>query len=164
MSRILRHLLMPRWWLRRSFPETSLRAIEEAIRAAERAHGGEIRFAIETSLDFRRLVAGETARARALAVFSKLRVWDTERNNGVLIYLLLADRDIEIVADRGLLGSVGQAEWDDICRSIEAELRAGRFEAGALAGVQQVAALIRRHYPARPDDRNELPDTPALLD
>lgn len=164
MNRMLRHLLMPRWRLRRSFPEATLRAIEDAIRAAERTHGGEIRFAIETSLDFRRLVAGETARARALAVFAKLRVWDTERNNGVLIYLLLADRDIEVVADRGLAGSVGQAEWDEVCRIMEAELRAGRFEAGAIAGVQRVAAAIRRHHPPRPDDRNELPDAPAVLD
>jgi uncharacterized membrane protein len=164
MNRVLRHLLTTRWRLRRSFPASSLQAIELAIRAAEREHGGEIRLAVETCLDLRRLLAGETARQRALDVFSRLRVWDTAGNNGVLIYLLLADNDIEIVADRGFNGLVSAAEWEAACRCMETEFRAGQFEAGALAGVRRVSALIARHFPRSEGDRNELPDRPTVID
>jgi uncharacterized membrane protein len=164
VKRMLRHLLIPRWRLYRYFPQGSLQAIEAAIRAAERTHGGEIRFAIETSLDFRRLWSGETSRQRAHAVFSRLRVWDTERNNGVLIYVLLADRQIEIIADRGFAGRVGDEEWQAACRCMETEFCARQFEAGALAGVRRVSTLIARHFPWLAADDNELPDAPALVD
>jgi uncharacterized membrane protein len=164
VKRILRHLLIPRWRLQRFFPTASLRAIERAINAAERAHGGEIRFAIETGLDFRRLLSGESARQRALTMFSRLRVWDTARNNGVLIYVLLADRDIEIIADRGFNGLVEAPEWEGACRCMETEFRAGQFEAGALAGIRRVSEIIARHFPRLPDDRDELPDAPAVID
>lgn len=134
------------------------------MRAAERDHSGEIRFALESSLDLRRLMSDRGARARALEIFSRLRVWDTERNNGVLIYVLLADHSIEIVADRGLDGLIGAAEWQDVCRCMQTEFNAGQFEAGALAGVRRVSSLIARHYPPVPNDRNELPDAPLLVE
>lgn len=97
-------------------------------------------------------------------MFTQLRVWDTGRNNGVLIYLLLADRDIEIVADRGFDGRVPAAEWGEICHAMEQEFRAGRFEAGALAGVGLVSGVMARHFPPQDSDRNELPDAPVLFD
>ena len=161
---MLRHLLTTRWSLRRRFPASSLAAIEAAIRSAERQHSGEIRFAVETCLDFRRLCAGTGASARAREIFSRLGVWDTAGNNGVLIYLLLADHDIEIVPDRGLAGRVSEAEWQEVCRCMETEFRAGQFEAGALAGIRRVSVLMSRHFPATPGDRDELPDTPAIFD
>ena len=98
----------------RAFPPSAMAAIEEAIAKSEREHSGELRFAVEPALDTSALLAGQSGRERALEVFSQLRVWDTEENNGVLIYLLLADRDIEIVADRGVNARVPQAEWEKI--------------------------------------------------
>jgi uncharacterized membrane protein len=164
MNRILRHLLVTRRSLRRTFPPSALAAIEAAIRAAERDHSGEIRFAVETGLRLRALLAGVDARTRALEAFARLRVWDTVQNNGVLIYVLLADRDIEIVADRGFDSIVSEAEWAEVSRCMEIEFRAGQFEAGALAGVRRASAIIAAHFPHRPDDRNELPNEPVLLD
>lgn len=151
------------WRLRRCFPPATLDAIRSAIAEGERVHGGEVRFAIEACLGLRWLMAGRAARAHALEVFNELRVWDTEANNGVLIYLLLADRDIEIVADRGFSGRVSAAEWEAVCRVMEAHFQAGRFEAGAVEGIRRVSELIARHYPPRPRDVNELPDAPAVL-
>ena len=98
-----------------------------------------------------------------MQVFSLLRVWDTEENNGVLIYLLLADRDVEIVADRGIHAKVSPAEWEQICRRMEAAFSKGEFERGVLAGIEEVSRLLARYYPPRPGDRNELPDKPAIL-
>jgi uncharacterized membrane protein len=163
MKRWFRHLLTTGWRLRRCFPPATLDAIRGAIAEGERVHGGEVRFAIEGCLGLRWLMAGHTARARALEVFNELRVWDTEANNGVLIYLLLADRDIEIVADRGFSGRVSAAEWEAVCRAMEAHFQARRFEAGAVEGIRRVSELIARHYPPRRHDVNELPDTPVVL-
>ena len=164
MPRLLTHLMTTRWSLRRRFPPGTLAAIEAAIREAERQHSGEIRFAIETCLDFRRLWRGRDAAWRALDLFSRLRVWDTQQNNGVLIYLLLADRHIEIVPDRGFAGLVADAEWQVVCRCMETEFRAGHFETGALAGIRRVSVLIGRHFPPSAADRNELPNAPVVLD
>jgi uncharacterized membrane protein len=168
MQRALTHLLMPRWRLRRAFPPAVCAAITAAIAATEREHGGQIVFAIETCLDLRRLQAGQSARERAIEVFSQLRVWDTAANNGVLIYLLLADHDIEIVADRGLREAIGATQWEAVCRVMEAEFRRGRFEAGAVAGIRAVARLIAGVFPPRPGGPagpgGELPDAPVMLD
>jgi uncharacterized membrane protein len=161
--RWLRHLLMTGWKLRRCFPPPTLEAIRRAIGEGERGHGGEVLFAVESCLDIRRLLAGQSARDRALEVFAELRAWDTETNVGVLIYLLLAEHDIEIVADRGFTGRVTDAEWQAVCRAMEEHLHAGRFEAGALEGIRLTSALIARHFPPRSPEPNELPDTPVLL-
>jgi uncharacterized membrane protein len=163
LKRIARHMLMPPWFLHRVFPKRTLAAIERAISEAEAAHDGQIRFAIEASLHPAALLRGQTARGRALDVFSHLRVWDTERNNGVLIYLLLADRDVEIVADRGVHKHVGPAEWERICRDMEAQFRAGRFEDGVISGVRAVSEHLVRHYPSAGPKPNELPDAPVVL-
>jgi uncharacterized membrane protein len=165
LGRLLRHLSATHWRTRMLFPARTLDAIEEAIGRAERTHAGEIRFAIETSLTPLHILADLTPRSRALDVFAQLRVWDTEANNGVLIYVQLADRSVEIVADRGVAGRVQQPEWDAICRMMEEHFRAGRFKAGSIAGVEAVGALLARHFPARVSGLpgNQLPDRPTLL-
>lgn len=166
-GRLLRHAAASQWRTRLKFPAKTLDAIERAVASAERGHGGQIRFAIETSLSPLHVLNDVSAHARALEVFSLLRVWDTEHNNGVLIYVQLADRHVDIVADRGFGGRVSAEEWAAVCRSMEEHFRAGRFERGALDGVEAVGKLLARHFPT-PDattagDRNELPDRPALL-
>ena len=163
-KRILKHLFTPDWVARRVFPRAALNRIQEAIRESEKSHDGELRFAIEAGLDFLPLLKGITPRQRALEAFSMLRVWDTERNSGVLIYLQLVDRDIEIVADRGINARVEQAQWDAICHRIEEAFRGGRFEQGVLDGIEEISALLARHFPARGPNPDELPNRPVVLD
>jgi uncharacterized membrane protein len=163
-GRLARHLTMTHWQVRRSFPESALGAIEAAVRAAEQGHTGEIRVVIEGALPAAALWRGITGHQRAIEVFSLLRVWDTEHNNGVLIYLLLADHDVEIVADRGIAHRVGQETWEAICRQMETEFRAGRFREGVLTGIQAVSATLAQHFPGKGKGRgNELPDRPLVL-
>jgi uncharacterized membrane protein len=138
-----------------------MQAIERAIRESERTHRGQICFAIEAALDTLPLLRGQTARERAIEVFSQLRVWDTEHNNGVLVYLLLADHDVEILADRGIHAKVGVDAWESICREMEALFRAGRFEEGALVGIRAVGTLLAQHYPGA--GRDELANQPVVL-
>jgi len=163
LHRIAKHLLMTRRQLNRVFPRDALIAIEQAITASETAHAGEIRFAVEGALDSGPLLRGQSAKERAIEVFSQLRVWDTEHNNGVLIYLLLADRDVEIVADRGIHAKVGSAEWETICREMEAAFRQGHYVEGVVCCVQAVTQHLSRHFPLFGANRNELPDKPAVL-
>ena len=163
IKRIMRHLSTGRATVRHAFPLRTLDAIERAIRAAETLHDGQIRFAVEAALDLTPLLAGQTARERAVEVFSRLRVWDTEHNNGVLIYLLLADRDVEIVADRGIHARLGAETWEAICREMEAAFRDGQFEAGVLAGIRAVGEHLAHHFPARSGKSNEMPDRPVVL-
>jgi uncharacterized membrane protein len=166
LRRLWRHAAATHWRTRMLFPKATLDAIEAAVVRAERAHAGEIRFAIETSLTPLHVINDVAPHARALEVFSALRVWDTECNNGVLIYVQLADRHVEIVADRGFKGRVGQTEWDAVCRSMEEHFRAGRFEAGSIAGVDAIGTLLARHFPQQTpavEQRNQLPDRPTLL-
>lgn len=162
--RLLRHLFAPS--ARRWFPEASLRRIADAIAADEARHRGEVCFAVDAALPWRAVLAGREARARAEDVFARLRVWDTEENNGVLIHLLLADRRIEIVADRGLAGRVSEAQWRGVCLLMEERLRAGDAEAAVLRGVTAAGDLLAGHFPriAGREDRNELPDMPQILD
>jgi uncharacterized membrane protein len=152
-----------RWMVNRSFPGDTLVAIDRAIKASEALHRGEIRFAVEAALHIEPLLRGQSARERAIDVFSQLRIWDTEQNNGVLIYLLLADRDVEIVADRGIHGKVGEREWEGICRIMEAAFRQADYEGGVVRGIQEVTRHLAEHFPPIGDDRNELPDTPVVL-
>jgi uncharacterized membrane protein len=163
VARVVRHLLWPRWLTNRAFPAAMRARIGRAVAAAEQGHSGEIRFVVEGALDPLPLVRGETARGRALDVFSRLGVWDTQANNGVLVYLLLADRDVEILADRGFNDKVSGQEWEAVCREMEAHFARGEFEAGALAGIARVAGLVRRHFPVAGPDPDELPNPPALL-
>jgi uncharacterized membrane protein len=164
MMRHLRHLFATRSGTRRRFSAQVLESIEAAISAAERDTSGEIRFVVETALELPELWAGLAPRERAMQTFSDLHVWNTELRNGVLIYVLLADRDVEIVADRGAAGRIPQADWEGVCRVMEDHFRAGRFAAGALAGVAGVGRLLEKHFPAeRGRNRDELPNQPTLL-
>jgi uncharacterized membrane protein len=163
IKRIGRHLLEHRWRMRRIFPHRVLAHIEQAIKASEATHSGQIRFVVEGALDGTPLFRNQTARARALDVFSRLRIWDTAYNNGVLIYLLLADRDFEIVADRGIDSKVGAAGWEEICVEMEAEFRAGHFESGVIKGIEAVSRQLTVHFPAQGAGRNELPDAPVVM-
>ena len=161
--RWLRNLTTTHLALRRRFPPATLSAIDAAIAASERAHRAEIRCALESALAPGDLVRGVTAAERAAQVFSTLRVWDTAGNNGVLIYVLLAERSIEIVADRGFADLVSPAEWAAICGEMETAFRDGRYEQGTLAAIARISELACRHFPAGPGDSNELPDRTVLL-
>lgn len=163
LRRLARHLLGAPWRLRRCFAPDVLADIGASVQQAERTHGGEIRFAVEDALEPWALLRGQTPRDRAIELFSQLGVWDTQDNNGVLIYVLLADHAVEIVADRGILAHTSTAVWRAICLPMEAAFRCGQFRQGAQAGVDAVAHLLRRHYPSEGGDANELPDQPALL-
>ena len=150
--------------MRTRFSKETLRAIEQAVQACEARHGGEIRVAVEDSLPLPDVLRGLTPRQRAIEVFGALGVWNTVHNNGVLIYLLLADRDVEIVADRGAAsGEATQAQWDFCCRVMEAQFREGRFHEGVLAGLEALSKVLAYHPPGPPDAGNELPDPPAVL-
>ncbi len=166
--RALRHLFATRIGTRRRFPDDVLSSIEKTIGSIETRTSAEIRFVIETALDLGDLFAGTAPRARAAQLFSLLQVWDTQRRNGVLIYVLVADRDVEIVADRGAAAVIPPEKWEVACKQMEEHFRAGRFAEGALAGVNAVGALLESHFPfesheARSRDRDELPNQPTLL-
>jgi len=163
IKRIGKHLLEHRWRVRRVFPPSALARIEQAIKAGEATHAGQIRFVVEGALDAAPLFRDQPPRARALDQFSHLRIWDTAQNNGVLIYLLLADRDVEIVADRGIDAKVGAEGWETICRDMEAEFRAGHFERGVIKGIEAVSRELARHFPPDSQPRNELPDKPVVI-
>ena len=161
VARMLRHMWMTRWYAQSVFTSRVLDAIEQAVRSAECSHGGEVRFAIERELSTPELFHDVSPKQRALQVFGELRVWDTEQNNGVLIYVLLADHSVEIIADRGYASRVTDDEWRAVCAEIEQAYRKNDFERGSVRGVEAVSKLIARHYPAI--DRNELPDRPVVL-
>jgi uncharacterized membrane protein len=152
-----------RWMVKRAFPRDTLAAIGGAIKASEAAHRGQIRFAGEGALHIEPLLRGQTARERAIDVFSHLRIWDTEHNNGVLIYLLLADRNVEIVADRGIDAKVDPQEWERICRAMEDAFRQSDYEGGVVGGIREVTRHLSEHFPPTGDGRNELPDKPVVL-
>jgi uncharacterized membrane protein len=163
IRRIGRHLLEHRWRVRRIFRRKVLAAIEQAIKAGEATHSGQVRFVVEGALDGAPLFRNQSARERALDIFSQLRIWDTAHNNGVLIYLLLADRQVEIVADRGIDAKVGAAGWKKICANMEADFKAGNFESGVIKGIEAVSRQLATHFPAQAGDRNELPDAPVVI-
>lgn len=161
--RVLPHLLLPRSALHRRFPSHALTAIENAIEASETTHSAEIRVAIEVALELRTLWRVRTARERALQVFSDLEVWNTRERNGVLIYVLLAERDVEIVADRGFDGRIADSEWQRVCTLIEREFKAGRWRDGVLVGIEAITLLLTREFPAAGPNPNEQQNRPAVL-
>lgn len=162
-ARIFRHLVVPRWMAYRAFPRATLGRIEQAIRESECAHDGELRFAIEAGLGLAPLLGGMTSRQRALEVFGRLGVANTRHGSGVLVYVQLVDRRMEIVADHGISARVDQGKWDEICRHMEAAFRSGDFEAGSLAGIAEITGLLARHFPPSGSNPDELPDRPVVL-
>jgi uncharacterized membrane protein len=163
LKRFWRHVLMNPAKARGAFPSATVDAIQREVAAQEERHRGEVCFVVEAELNSWQLWHDLAARARARELFSLRGVWNTEENNGVLIYVLLADRAVEIVADRGIEKRVKPEEWHAICRAMEAAFGQGRFEEGSIAGVRAVSDLIARDFPADGSARNELDDRPALI-
>jgi len=148
-KRLLKHIFTTKLQLKQAFPKAVLREIESAIQASETRHSGELRFAVEAALDPVQVFKGESPRTRAVGLFSNLRIWDTEHNCGLLIYVLLADRAVEIVADRGIHAKVGDAEWTRICHQMEAAFRGNDFRGGVLSGIQAVTQHLLEHFPIK---------------
>ena len=161
-QRLWRHFITERSAVNRAFSMEGLRRIETAIAEGERRHAGQLCVAIEAALPLARVWQGATPRERALEVFSLLRVWDTEHNDGVLLYLLLADKDVEIVADRGIHAHVGAEAWEAICKTMEGAFGAGRYAEGVEAGIAAITSLLAVHAPGA-GGRNELSDRPVIL-
>ncbi|MES2547469.1 MAG: TPM domain-containing protein [Pseudomonadota bacterium] len=165
--RFLKHLLSTAlpvsWQVHKHFSASALNRIEKAIQQSEQLHAGEIRFVVEACLHPMEILGKKTPKRRALELFGRFNIWDTAQNNGVLIYLLLADRDVEIVADRGIHQYVGNDGWDAICHAMELQFRQGNFEAGVLQGLDEISRLLQKHYPADADKTNELSNKPIIL-
>lgn len=161
--RFFKHLFAAHWQISQRFPKHSMNAIETAILESERLHMGELRFVVESGLEWPDLFAGIQSRERALQIFSQLHVWDTEHNSGVLIYLLLADHRVEIVADRGINSRVDKSAWISICQDMECQFRTGHFESGVLLGISTITALLQQHFPAQDHNPNDLPNRPTVI-
>jgi uncharacterized membrane protein len=162
-KRVCRHLCISPLALKKRFPKAVMQRIEQAIADSEQTHFGEIRFAVELNLPLLDILRKKSGQQRAVEVFSQLQVWDTEQNNGVLIYLLLADHDFEILADRGIHQHVGAQGWTRISHEMEALFKQGQFETGVLHGIAQISMLLARHYPANATNHNELPNAPVII-
>ena len=161
LARFIRHVAMSPLKARRAFGAETLDAVAREVAALEQSHRGEVCLVVEAELSSADLWRDLSSRDRARQVFASQGVWNTEENNGVLIYLLLADRKVEIVADRGV--RIADAEWQAICRTMEEHFRAGRFREGAIAGVREVSRLLARDFPPDGRHRNELPDRPVVM-
>jgi uncharacterized membrane protein len=157
------HTFMPPWRWRLAFSAAVLKDIELAVKQSERQHRGELRFAVENALAPSWVWRGMSARQRATDVFSNLRVWDTEENSGVLIYLLLADREVHIIADRGIARRVPQADWDAVAQAMQRAFRQGDFRRGSLEGIERITMMLATHFPPGADNPNELPNKPVIV-
>lgn len=161
--RLLRHCMTPHGLAARRFPAATMDRIEERVTLAERSHGAEIRIAIESALAASAVLAGQTPRERALEVFGGLRVWDTEADNGVLVYLLLADHAVEIVADRAAAARVEPGVWQQACDLLAQACRERREEEGVLAAIDVLDGALAAAFPPRPDDVDEMPNRPIVV-
>ncbi|MEO8975105.1 MAG: TPM domain-containing protein [Casimicrobiaceae bacterium] len=163
-ARMWRHIITDHHSVRRIFTPEAMARIEQVIAATEKTHGGQVVFAVESALPLARVHRKLTPRERALEVFGLLRVWDTEHNNGVLVYLLLADQDVEIIADRGIAHAAGDSRWRAICADIERAAAAGRTVDGVIDGIRASAKVIAERFAHdEAAGRNELADRPVLL-
>jgi uncharacterized membrane protein len=164
LLRIFKHRWLDEADARRALGAPALKQLQERVAASERQHSGEIRLCIQASLPLSYLWRDATARERAVALFGKMRVWDTEHNNGVLIYLLLAEHAIEIVADRGLNAHVSHDDWAGVVAGMRDAFRARRYEEGLNAAIDAVDAVLARHFAvdAAAVNPNELPDAPHV--
>ncbi|MGA0611501.1 TPM domain-containing protein [Caldimonas sp. KR1-144] len=164
IARILRHRWLDESDVHRLLGRGALERIEAKVRASERRHSGEIRVCVEAGLPLGYLWRNLGAHERAVTMFGKLRVWDTEHNNGVLIYLLLAEHRIEVLADRGIHRRAGAERWAQVVAQMREAFRAGQFEAGLAAAIDTIDALLVEHFPLAPGEvnPNELPDAPVI--
>lgn len=161
--RFVKHMFSYPWQVKSRFSVESLRTIEKAISGSERQHAGEIRFVVEAGLHPYEILCKKTPKKRAIELFGRLNIWDTEHNNGVLLYLLLADRDVEIVADRGIDRHVGHDGWEKICRDMEALFRKGEFEAGVLQGIAEISAELEKYFTQNGASKNEVSNKPIVM-
>ena len=161
--RFVKHMFSHPWQAKRHFSSVALSNIEEAIQASEKKHTGEIRFIVEAGLHPIEILYKKIPKKRAIELFGRLNIWDTEHNNGVLIYLLLADRDVEILADRGIHQHVGDDGWEQICRDMETLFRKAEFEAGVLQGIAEISAHLQKHFPQTGASRNEISNKPIII-
>lgn len=163
LRRLFRHLMTPQWWVLRAFDRATVDAIERAVAAAEQGHRGELRFVVEGLLPVGHLLRGRTARERAVELFSDLRVWDTEHNTGILIYVQMADRCVEVLADRGISARVPQSDWDELCRALENAFAAADYRGGATAALDRAGRLLAEHFPAAAENPDEMSDRPIVV-
>ena len=161
--RFFKHFFSHPWQVNRHFSAIALHEIEKAITASEKKHAGEIRLVVEAGLHPLEILYKKTPKKRAIELFGRLNIWDTEYNNGVLIYLLLVDRDVEIVGDRGIDKHVGHEGWQVICREMEALFRKGEFEAGVLHGIERIGAVLEKHFPVTGVSLNEVSNKPLIM-
>ena len=157
------HFFISPWKWRKFFPKSTLKIIEKTIQQSESQHSGELRFVIESKLTFTQISQNLSSWQRALEVFSNTHVWDTEENSGVLVYLLLAERTVHIIADRGINKQVSQTQWDEIALMMQQEFQQNNFQQGSLIGIEKITALLIEHFPATTNNPNELPDMPIIL-
>ena len=163
LKRIFRHLTTTSAAGRRAFPPEGMKAIQAAIARGEKLHRAEIRLMVEVSMDLGALFEGRTSRHRALALFSEYRMWDTEENTGILLYINLADPQVEIVADRGVNKLLDAAQWQQLCRTITAGFAAGRYDESVVEAIDSLNELLHPGLPAGSDNLNELSNRPMLL-
>lgn len=163
LKRLLKHLTSPGWWARRAFRADDLAAIGAAVKTSERLHRGEIRIAIEGPLPLRSLLRRESCRQRAAALFNTLGVAGTREANGILVYVQLVDRRVEILADNGIASRVDGSEWETVCRRMESAFARREYRSGMLAAIARIGELLAAHFPATTDNPNELDDAPTLL-
>jgi len=163
LKRLMKHLFIWPGIVKQYFPKESMQRIENAIALSERTHFGEICFVVESNLHAFDIVRKVSAKKRAIEIFSKFHVWDTAQNNGVLIYLLLADHDFEILADRGIHHHVGNEGWEQISREMEKHFKRGDFELGVLHGIAKITEHLDRHFPAETKNANELSNAPIVI-
>ncbi len=161
--RFIKHLFSHPWQVKQHFSKDALRNIEKAIAVSEKVHAGEIRFVVEAGLHPYEVWCKKTPKKRAIELFGQLNIWDTQHNNGVLIYLLLADRDVEIVADRGIDQPIGHDGWEAICHEMEELFRKGKFEAGVLQGISQISTSLEKHFPQTSASKNEVSNKPLVM-
>jgi uncharacterized membrane protein len=163
VCRFFKHFFSHPWQVNRHLSAIALHEIEKAIAASEKKHAGEMHLVVESGLHPMEIFYKKTPKKRAIELFGRLNIWDTELNNGVLIYLLLADRDVEIVADRGIDKHVGHAGWEKICREMEDLFRKSEFEAGVLHGIDKIGAVLEKHFPITSAKKNEISNKPLIL-
>ena len=163
LKRLLKHLSAPGWWARRAFRADDLTAIGAAVKAAEARQRGEIRIAIEGALPWRSLLDNQSCRDRAAALFDSLGVAGTREANGILIYVQLVDRRVEILADRGIAALIDQSAWEAVCGKMEVAFSSGNYRGGMIDAVSRISQLLTVHFPATADNPNELDDAPTVL-
>jgi hypothetical protein len=162
-ARLLANLFGGWFRLSRWFPGETMRRIRDAVAEGERSHAGELCLAVESRYSPWAVLNGLQVRERAEQLFSLLRVWDTRDNSGVLLYLQLAERRVEIVADRGIAARVAPELWQSLCGDFARDIAAGPADAAVMACLARINALLAEHFPAPADNPRELPDDPVVL-